>query len=304
MTFFDKKEDVIGIEQTPYGRKLLSHGKLKPAYYAFYDDDILYDSQKASFNESNSESKTRILTNTPSMRPQTSNFGVESNVNGKYYKTIDNHMPYPIGTSAMTDKNSAGWNLIMLQKEIDSVELTSSLNSDILSIPQINCKIEFTMSIDNINSFQGEITDLANHYGIQYSVDGDFLKIEDEQVLIYLSEKNGFVNNDSFEVEAYLYEEAHLHLKKLNFLPQRQSVVNDLLQIDERAHLNQPTKDHVEYYINFLLDGKIPDEDICEGIDKLKEGNIYLDLDLKCPDRAQDGINIYASTLGDVEECD
>ena len=33
MTFFNKKTDVIDIELTPYGRYLLSIGKLKPKYY-------------------------------------------------------------------------------------------------------------------------------------------------------------------------------------------------------------------------------------------------------------------------------
>ena len=43
MTFFNKKTDVIDIELTPYGRYLLSIGKLKPKFYDFTDDDILYD---------------------------------------------------------------------------------------------------------------------------------------------------------------------------------------------------------------------------------------------------------------------
>ena len=43
MTFFNKKTDVIDIELTPYGRYLLSIGKLKPVFYEFADDDVLYD---------------------------------------------------------------------------------------------------------------------------------------------------------------------------------------------------------------------------------------------------------------------
>ena len=41
MTFFNKKEDVLPIELTPYGRKILGQGKFKPVYYTFLDDDIL-----------------------------------------------------------------------------------------------------------------------------------------------------------------------------------------------------------------------------------------------------------------------
>ena len=43
MSFFNKKEDVIKVEITPHGRKMLSEGRFKPYCYAFFDDDILYD---------------------------------------------------------------------------------------------------------------------------------------------------------------------------------------------------------------------------------------------------------------------
>ncbi len=63
MTFFDKKEDVLDIKLTPYGRHLLSRGKLMPMYYAFLDDDIIYNvqlqttSSAGKFGEYNSEIK-------------------------------------------------------------------------------------------------------------------------------------------------------------------------------------------------------------------------------------------------------
>ena len=43
MTFFNQKEEVLQIELTQYGKYLLSRGKWKPAYYAFFDDDVIYD---------------------------------------------------------------------------------------------------------------------------------------------------------------------------------------------------------------------------------------------------------------------
>ena len=43
--FLDKKEQVIDFQLTPYGNYLMSVGIFKPAYYAFYDSNILYDKQ-------------------------------------------------------------------------------------------------------------------------------------------------------------------------------------------------------------------------------------------------------------------
>ena len=48
MEFFDKKQDVINIQLTRYGRQLLSIGKFRPAYYAFSDDGIIYDNRWVS----------------------------------------------------------------------------------------------------------------------------------------------------------------------------------------------------------------------------------------------------------------
>jgi hypothetical protein len=45
MEFFNRKEEVLDIELTQYGKYLLSIGELKPAYYSFFDDDVIYDTQ-------------------------------------------------------------------------------------------------------------------------------------------------------------------------------------------------------------------------------------------------------------------
>lgn len=46
--FLDKKEQVFDVKLTTYGRYLLSVGGLKPAYYAFFDDNVIYDSRYIS----------------------------------------------------------------------------------------------------------------------------------------------------------------------------------------------------------------------------------------------------------------
>ena len=46
--FLNKKEQVFDLKLTSYGNYRLSQGNFKPVYYAFYDDNILYDIQYAS----------------------------------------------------------------------------------------------------------------------------------------------------------------------------------------------------------------------------------------------------------------
>jgi len=56
----DKKERVYDFKLTSYGKYLLSTGKYKPAYYAFFDDNIAYDRRyftSASIESQNSVDK-------------------------------------------------------------------------------------------------------------------------------------------------------------------------------------------------------------------------------------------------------
>jgi hypothetical protein len=68
--FFDDKEDVIEIELTEWGKYLFSIGKLKPVYYAFSDDEVLYDNTYGGLSsEEQKEIEDRIMNNTPYLKP-------------------------------------------------------------------------------------------------------------------------------------------------------------------------------------------------------------------------------------------
>ena len=74
MQFFNQKEEVIDIQLTQFGKRLLSQGKFKPTYYAFYDNDILYDLNYAnasgSYKETQNQTEKRILKETPRLKTQ------------------------------------------------------------------------------------------------------------------------------------------------------------------------------------------------------------------------------------------
>ena len=45
MEFFDKKQEVLEVKLTPYGKYKLSQGRFKPTYYSFFDEGVLYNSR-------------------------------------------------------------------------------------------------------------------------------------------------------------------------------------------------------------------------------------------------------------------
>ena len=162
--FFDKKEEVINLELTQYGKHLLSIGKLEPVYYAFYDEDVLYDTKYAGYEELQNKAQNRILEETPVMKVQYVLSGIESTV-AEATKTIrddytkkffDPQYSYsefiqqtaekvysnslPLGTSDYASSYSPSWNIKMLDGEIkDATRYFTGSHANI-RVPQINIK--------------------------------------------------------------------------------------------------------------------------------------------------------------------
>ena len=83
MEFFDKKQDVIDLKLTRYGRQLLSVGEFEPAFYAFSDDGVLYDSRwvdGTTAEESQWLVEQRIQEETPRLQTIPSKLGAERTI--------------------------------------------------------------------------------------------------------------------------------------------------------------------------------------------------------------------------------
>ena len=48
MTFLNKKQQVFDFQLTPHGKIELSKGTFSPEYYAFFDDNVIYDKSYVS----------------------------------------------------------------------------------------------------------------------------------------------------------------------------------------------------------------------------------------------------------------
>ena len=85
MKFFNRKEEVIDIQLTQDGKRLLSQGRWDPVYYAFFDDDVIYDGENAGVQENQNDAETRIK-ETPRTKVQHTFAGVDlTGENQNYY---------------------------------------------------------------------------------------------------------------------------------------------------------------------------------------------------------------------------
>lgn len=81
MSFLNKKEQVLDIELTQYGKYMLSKGRLKPMFYVFSDDEVLYNVEYAGgTKESDGESSDRIQKDTQRSHALYEHDGVETRV--------------------------------------------------------------------------------------------------------------------------------------------------------------------------------------------------------------------------------
>ena len=178
MAFFDKKEEVIDLQLTQYGKYLLSIGEFTPEYYSFFDDGIIYDGKYAGLIEDQNNIEKRIEENI-SMKTQYVFRGVETRFNelvesvqGKiagaydkkrklerlkspYYQTQrlqqdplekNNSLKYSIATSGVTGKKLPRFSVYPhASAEFNTGKsmtyFTGSGNH--LPIPQVACKSEY-----------------------------------------------------------------------------------------------------------------------------------------------------------------
>jgi hypothetical protein len=184
MSFFNKKEDVLEVELTQFGKQLLSKGDFEPYYYAFYDDDIIYDNQYAGLTNETGSNQNKIeerIKDVPRTRTQHVYTGIETEIqknnmlirsgeiledgkaifvgkqdpNQKRFevKNDRNFSSYnSLANSSLSSENIPAWELTMYKGEIQSGSalLTSSVDAVPKRIPQIDINVDYIISAQTV----------------------------------------------------------------------------------------------------------------------------------------------------------
>jgi len=242
MKFLNKKEQVIDLEITPYGKSLLARGSFKPEFYAFYDDTILYDSQYGGVVEHQNSASVRIK-EMPQLETQAFFYSAEEQVrtavdfhglteeekqtsraygkepmdiNGKPYVADDGvtigTIPdrefhgTSIGTSDLNSPNAAAWKINSLEGTISGSNAYWNAgltgSGGVQRIPQLN--------MDNI-VYKFEISDeieTENFYEFSGSsgLAGSILNVYEDSIVLEIEEDNTNLDWENFEIEVYEVE--------------------------------------------------------------------------------------------------
>ena len=290
----------------------------------FLDDDILYNSEKAGFLEHSIDAKKRILRETSYTKPQTNYKGVESSINSQASLqdniTDDNLIPerneklqYQIGTNNYNVATNAEISTTFLLGEISGNVATQYTGSGVapINIPQINCDIEYTLSVANRYDPQtdkyGRIPE--DFVSFNFKNDDSYIHIDEGEILILLKEEGGFKEKENFSIEVFEYTDDDQDLKPLKFEKKFKNIIDGILYDDlevQQAEELEETSEFVEYHMQILVDDEVPHDKICLGKQSLNNDNIYVDLDIECED-IETGVNIdlYQASVNpdDLEDC-
>jgi hypothetical protein len=309
MTFFNKKEEVLDIQLTQFGKQLLATGKFKPTYYAFFDDNILYDGAAAGIEEDQNDIESRIQEGTVQNKTQHVFSSIENTFSKYLDKRTDPSIPEiervrvqadvekdysltgPLGNSDLESTVAPSWKVTVLEGEIEnSVYFLTGAYQD-LRIPQVDLNITYTTKVVNEDDAITDVESLnldtgMGNDGVTFR-DGSVIEVDIKNALgdlmIMVEESGVDYMKDNFEMEVYYVEPSNSSLTPLSFIPKKTNVIDGLL-ISEQIEQNFSEIDEsfVEYYFNINADSLISTRDICQSVSKLKSSGIYVDLPIVC----------------------
>lgn len=326
MTFFNQKEEVIQIELTQYGKHLLSKGKLKPVYYAFYDDDIIYDGRYAGVVENNGTSVERIKS-TPRTKTQYVFTGIEEQVKKnleliksgrenldslKLIPTADKHhiLNKRLGTSFLADKKAPSLNIAILNGEIESTILlqTGSLTEiPIQKTPLLQLKdINYLIKAEEIGT---QTLNSENKVYLNAFEDGSSISLTEDYLLIEMIEQNVENEMKNFDIELFEcqtnQETGEESFIPLHFDQKYENYKNGILLDSENP--DQETADYLteqknidqfraENLFNITIDEQIEKNLICKLINKMKENTNLYDSVFDCSDYKEEEKAVISTT--------
>jgi len=324
--FFNKKEQVIDVQLTQYGKYLLSNGKFKPVYYAFFDDGILYDPKYAYGPQAQKDIQKRIKTDTPQLEGQYNFRGVESEVRKvnklirsqeewekRYYEDLSLRPPETttdkqyalqsmIGSSDFNSTYAPAWDVKLLIGTISSSATTTSWTKEqtgsAIHVPQITTEdFLYQTTIKKVLPNQ-EIEDKdSDIYGDEYI---DVFSYQDG-LLLDIGEENIEFEKEGYEIEIYEIENEKICngkggtrqiLTPLYFVkyPDR---IKDGILLDEESYLSQIEIPGISdskldsSYVEYFLEIDVDHE---------------IDKNILCPLANDQTLGIYSTRFIDCEE--
>lgn len=309
MTFFNRKEEVLEVQLTPHGRYLLSLGEWQPVYYAFFDDDVVYDSNYIGFSEGQNKAEERIK-DTPRPHCQAVFRDVEDHINSTYKhdrKNLQNYferefsLSSELGIADYYSNNSPAWDISVLKGEISNSNAIYTGAGPNYAIPQINMKNpKYKKIVGPLGPEAGPeaLVDDEEYLRELNEYDLTYVDIRKDFILLELDEINTTYQKENFEVELFLIEDETEGETTTEILVPLKFSGPDF---DEDS-----VTEFVDYFFNIAADMEVNEDMLCKykGVDTKK--GIFLQRAFNCtPESDEVSTDQYQTDVSDIGEvCD
>lgn len=331
MTFFNRKEEVINIELTQFGKHKLSKGAFKPMYYAFFDDDIIYDYKFAGVDTEAQNDIIERIKETPRPKTQYAFSGIESEITKNIadirrenqlndrlellmlQPTAEKHFTTatPIGSSQIGSEKAPAWKVQFLKGDIEgSVAIQTNSDQPSLRIPQIDVDVVYTTKAVQGNELEPRSQwwndSETDSYDFGFE-DNSSIIVKEDFVLFQIEELNSQELNGEFDLEVFKTEKEVVNgeitereiLIPLRFKPEiskNYKITSNNVYVPVDTSDIRPTaaeRDDVEYFLDIDIDAQIDSQILCELKPADKTKGLYSKRFYECEDLAEDPSNPY-----------
>jgi len=322
--FINKKEQVFDLQLTTYGRKMLSVSSFKPTYYAFLDDNVVYDGDYIGlFDEKQNEINERIKDNTQYIETLTLFEDLEKTVlqnrgNAVNYFSLNNmedkfepakdmsYLDAIIGDAYLDGdtQSSPAWKIVTLQGIItaSSTGVNVSTNANDTKIPQIDIIANYVLKTRDavLNIDPTEVRDVIDSTSV--FADNKQIVLEATDPLVYAEEVNTLLLNENFEIEVFHVPSEYPRRLERKYFKKIIPQIKDglMLTADQQETPSQDlTTVSVEYYFDVLADHQVDQSLACKGAEVFNKQSYYIDLDFECGPEEE---NVFFDIYGVVTE--
>jgi hypothetical protein len=293
MSFFNKKEEVINIELTSYGKRLLGLGKFKPVYYSFFDDDIIYDYEWAGITEQQSEIQTRI-TSSATLKPQVvyTDLGVKARQVIFENRSLDPHAPpaaytilpdiqqndfvyaKPLGKSSLSSEYAPAWSILVNNSPLSSSSPSLTGSYENLPIPQLNANVDFDLRLITPRQ-RNQVTpggSILREYDVLRDFDdGTMILLRKRDVVLQIIEQHTDFQRENFDFEVFeitsSVNDGTSHYPESQFCFTNDDIPNDIVVEGDPSF--------IEYFLDIIVDDEIDQQTLCDMMTKSEERNRF-----------------------------
>ena len=229
MAFKNKREEVLDIKLTQFGKNLLSRGAFKPEFYRFFDDGVIYDRKYAGLPEPQNDIEDRIKTDLQ-MDTQYLVKGIETRFDAESEKINSGErevfleikrdidpiekeklLQFPLANCTLGSQDMPYFRLAPHTTDIQNSSSVQYLTQSGIQtkIPQIELLPSYNVTLDNTQQIDdpGTLYDSETYLDLMSTkvefIDKTFIEVDPEHFAISLDEFNVPYTKENFELELY-----------------------------------------------------------------------------------------------------